>query len=79
MTPEEVRQQLLDASQQIIAELSDEELEVISGGGWLANAKTVYQDRFQLHPENILPTLKAQFQRPNYIPGGTWINGKYRK
>ncbi len=39
LTPEEVRQSLLaeiDATQQAIAELSNEQLEEVVGGGWLS-------------------------------------------
>jgi hypothetical protein len=55
----------LDASMQEIEALSDEELELISGGGlssMFTKVKTLYQDRFQLHPENIIPAIKNKIQ-----------------
>jgi Type-A lantibiotic len=44
VTPEEVRQSILaelEASQQAITELSDEELEEVAGGEWYGMYKTV--------------------------------------
>lgn len=84
-TLEEVRQPLLaelDASKEIEA-LSDEELEVISGGGlsnMLAKAKTVYQNRFQLHPGNIIPAIKNKMQtamEQSSSNHGININGRW--
>ena len=82
--PEEIRQPLLaelDASKQAIEELSDDELEAVNGGlslsRGLSKAKAFYENKLQIHPENLVSKLKAQFQ-PDETPGGMYINGKYR-
>ena len=55
----------IEAAKRVIVELSDEQLEAISGGGFtrlLTKAKVVYEDRFQLHPGNIIPAIKNKIQ-----------------